>query len=49
MKTNKVWKASEGIRWKIREGSYGPTDQDTAKLLIDIFSALEEEIKREFQ
>jgi hypothetical protein len=49
MKTNKTWQASEDIRWKIREGSFGPTDQDTAKLLIDIFSALEEYIKMDLK
>jgi hypothetical protein len=41
--------AKKGIQWKIREGSFGTTEQDTAKLLIDIFSALEEYIKMDLK
>ena len=41
-------KSKRGVKWKIKEGSLGEGDKDTAQLLIDIFSQLEYVMKRDF-
>lgn len=43
----KTTNSKKGLQWKIREGSFGETDKDTARLLIDIFSQLEYLIKKD--
>lgn len=39
----------KGIKWKLREGKLTATSPDDAQLLMNIFSQLEANIKRDFK
>jgi len=39
----------KGVKWTLREGALGSGDEDSAQLLIDIFSKLEYLMKRDFE
>jgi hypothetical protein len=41
--------SKKGVKWKIREGALSAADKDSAQLLVDIFSQLENLMKQDFE